>query len=140
MKLEITLSGKFYRHGVDSLCEESLDLPEWILSFQQVATEVRQRSPQLLREKFGLSFLPKSSLLKLLEEANQTKEIYEITSLELLKPVNGSPNSCIPKLYEYKFVSDQGELHLEADDSQLPSYWPWGETCQIGTYQIYLIR
>lgn len=138
MKLEITLSGKFYRLCPDQVSQPLLELGEWILSFQQVATKTRQRSPQLLKEKFGLSFLTESSIVKLLVSANQTEKIYHLPLLKWLKPPVYVVEESLPRLYEYKFVGDEAQLLLEADDAQLPVYWTPGEISQNGVYQVIL--
>ena len=63
MKVQCQLEGTFHRiqlSGTDSIPVSLVDL---IREVQAVATENRKRSPELLRQSFGLNFLPEPVLI-----------------------------------------------------------------------------
>ena len=133
MKLYLTLSGSFHRTPINQSKPEPVTLAAWMQSYLAVATQVRQRSPQVLRQQFGLDFLSEPILSQLLQQADQTQEaekLYQIPALQLLQPT----------LYHYEFISFEAQIELQPDDPQIPSFWQLGETSQTGVYEIILER
>ena len=132
MKLHIKLVGTFNRTAIDShTLEEEVTPKQWMRSHFAVATEVRQRKPSLLRQRFGMDFLSNSSIIKLLE-ASQPEEI---NHSDLIPPwlQPAEPIEAKPILYRYEFASEEGKIQLQPDDPQLP---PWETDSVAGTYEI----
>ena len=134
MKLNVKLAGTFNRTPINSspAKPEAVTLQQWMRSHFSVATQVRQRTPLLLRQKFGMDFLSESSIEQLLQQAHQTEAIENSD----LIPLWLQPSKTIeakPILYRYEFVSEEAKIQLQPDDSQLP-HW---ETDNIaGIYEI----
>jgi hypothetical protein len=134
MKLHIKLAGTFNRTSINSspAKAEAVTLQQWMRSHFSVATQVRQRTPLSLRQKFGMDFLSESSIERLLQQAHQTEAIDNIN----LVPLWLQPSQTIeakPILYRYQFVSEQGQIELQPDDPQFPNW----ETDNItGAYEI----
>lgn len=90
MKVQCQLQGTFHRillSGTDSMPVSLVDL---IREVQAQATETRRRSPQLLRQSFGLNFLLEPVLINLLKQAQGVEtesELYQVPSLQLLHKV-----------------------------------------------------
>ncbi|MBE9168938.1 phospholipase D family protein [Pleurocapsales cyanobacterium LEGE 06147] len=140
MKLHIKMAGTFNRIPINSTVTKTEDvtLPQWMKSYQAVATQVRQRSPQLLRQKFGMSFLSESSIVRLLQQTHQTETIYQVPLLQWLQPLEASEAK--PILYRYQFVSQNVQIELQPDDLQLPYHWGTKETSVAGIYKIIIDR
>ena len=134
MKLHIKLVGIFNRTPINSnLTEiEAVTLPQWMRSHFVVATQVRQRKPLLLRQKFGMSFLSESSIERLLQQAHCDRAIEN----KNLIPLWLQPSETIeakPILYRYEFVSQEAQIQLQPDDPQLPD---WETDNVTGIYEI----
>ncbi len=142
MKLHLKLAGTFNRIPINSTVTvtqtEDVTLPQWMKSHQAVATQVRQRSPQLLRQKFGMSFLSESSIVRLLQQTHQTEQIYQVPLLQWLQPLEAAEAK--PILYLYQFVSQNVQIELQPDDPQLPYHWGIKETSVAGIYEIIIDR
>jgi hypothetical protein len=137
MKLHLTLSGRFQRTLINQSRQESVTLEAWMQSYQTVATQVRARSPQLLRQHFGLHFLSEPLLVQLLQQAHQTESAEKrdrISSFELRQPLKAPVAQ--PTFYRYQFVNSEAQIELESDDPQLPSFWKREETAQNGVYKV----
>ena len=126
MKLQIQLTGTFKRIPIDSQATEtqSITPEQWMRSHFAVATQVRQRSPLLLRQKFGMSFLSESSIEKLLQQAHYPIPFWR----QALENIEAKP-----MLYRYEFTSQEAYIQLRADDPQLPD---WETDNVTGIYQI----
>ena len=134
MKLHIKLTGTFNRTPINSspAKPEAVTLQQWMRSHFSVATQVRQRTPLLLRQKFGMDFLSESSIEQLLQQAHQTEAIENSD----LIPLWLQPSKTIeakPILYRYEFVSEEAKIQLQPDDSQLPH---WETDNLAGIYEI----
>ena len=118
MKLQIQLTGTFNRIPInfEPTEVEAVTPEQWMRSHFAVATQVRQRSHLLLRQKFGMNFLSESSIERLLQQAHGLLENIEA------KPI----------LYHYQFISQQAQIQLQPDDPQLPNW----EDSIAGTYKI----
>jgi phosphatidylserine/phosphatidylglycerophosphate/cardiolipin synthase-like enzyme len=142
MKLHLKLAGTFNRIPINSTVTvtqtEDVTLPQWMKSHQAVATQVKQRSPQLLRQKFGMSFLSESSIVRLLQQTHQTEQIYQVPLLQWLQPLEAAEAK--PILYRYQFVSQNVQIELQPDDPQLPYHWGINETSVAGIYEIIIYR
>jgi len=145
MKVQCQLKGTFYRQSSAGEGVGSISLAELLREVQAVATQTRRRTPQLLRESFGLDFVPRPALIELLKQfhrvADET-ELYEFSGLQLLHP-QVSRNLPEPQFYDYLFVSyddEDGEvrLSLQPDDRQIPVF-PCQVSEQEGTYTLILI-
>jgi phosphatidylserine/phosphatidylglycerophosphate/cardiolipin synthase-like enzyme len=141
MKLIVKLIGEFHRFPATSAGE--VPLTDWLCSIQGLATKIRQRSPQKLRQHFALDFLPEQVLIDLLEEAqsgNSSKSLYQVPELQLLKPLVTLQNrdsaylTGEPILYQYQFLNPQTQIDLLPNDPQIPGYWPADRTTQAGIY------
>jgi len=123
MKVQCQLQGTFHRiqlSGTDSIAVSLVDL---IREVQAVAAQNRRRSPELLRQSFGLNFLPEPVLINLLQQAQgvlRESELYQVPSLQLLHPVKSSFKAQVANTYRYQFVSPEATLIIAPDDSQLP--------------------
>ena len=134
MKLHIKLTGTFNRTSISSNVPkiEEVTPQQWMQSHFSVATQVRQRTPLLLRQKFGMSFLSESSIERLLQQAYQT----EVIENSDLIPLWLQPSKTIeakPILYRYEFMSEEAKIQLQSDDSQLPH---WKTDNIAGIYEI----
>jgi hypothetical protein len=137
MKLHLTLSGTFQCTLINQSTQESVTLEAWMQSYQTVATQVRARSPQLLRQHFGLHFLSEPILVQLFQQTHQTEsaeKLYQIPTLQLLQPLKAPVAQ--PTFYQYRFVNSDARIELMSDDPQLPSFWKQGETDRIGIYEV----
>ena len=136
MKLHVKLAGTFNRTSINSSVTKTEEVTpqQWMRSHFSVATQVRQRTPLLLRQKFGMDFLSESSIERLLQQAHQTEAIENSD----LIPLWLQPSKTIeakPILYRYEFVSEEAKIRLQPDDLQLP-HW---ETDNIaGIYEIVI--
>lgn len=140
MKLHLKLAGTFNRISINNTVTktEEVTLPEWMKSHQAVATQVRQRSPQLLRQKFGMSFLSESSIVRLLQQTHQTEQIYQVSLFQWLQPLEAAEAK--PILSRYQFVSQNVQIELQPDDPQLPYHGGIKETSVAGIYEIIIDR
>ena len=135
MRLHLTLSGTFHRTPLNQSTQAPVSLEAWMQTYQAVATQVRRRSPELLRQQFGLQFISEPILVQLLQQAHQKEaEIYQIPALRWLQPLE-SPFAQ-PTLYRYQFVSAEAKIALQPDDPQIPSFYQPGETSLPGVYEI----
>ena len=127
MKLNIKLVGIFNRTPIDSVTAEAVTPQQWMRSLIEVASQVRQRSPSALRQKFGMNYLSELSIDRLLKQAHSG----ELDSIPLWRqPVEAI--EARPILYRYQFVSQEAQIELQTDDPQLP-YW---EDEIAGIYEI----
>ena len=69
MRLHLTLSGTFHRTPLNQSTQAPVSLEAWMQTDQAVATQVRRRSPQLLRQLFTAINL---SMMKLKLLSNPT--------------------------------------------------------------------
>ena len=125
MKLQIQLTGTFSRIPIDFEATEveAITPEQWMRSHFAVATQVRQRSPLLLRQKFGMNFLSESSIERLLQQAHDPIPIWR----QPLENIEAKPI-----LYRYQFINQQAQIQLQPDDPQLPDW----EDSITGTYNI----
>ena len=134
MKLEIQLTGTFNRISIDfeATEAEAITPEQWMRSHFAVATQVRQRSPSLLRQKFGMNFLSESSIERLLQQTHQAEAIENSDLIPLwLQPLEAIEAK--PILYRYEFVSEEAKIQLQPDDPQLPN---WDTDNITGAYEI----
>lgn len=126
MKLQIQLTGTFNRISIDFEAKkaEVVTPEQWMRSHFAIATQVRQRSPLILRQKFGINFLSELSIERLLQQAHDSIPLWRLHQDTIeAKPI----------LYRYEFVSEETKIQLQPDDPQLP-HW---ETDNIaGIYEI----
>ena len=126
MRLQIELTGTFNRIPInyEATVLEAVTSEQWMRSHFAVATQVRQRSPLLLRQKFGMSFLSESSIKQLLQQAHEPIPFWRQPSENIeAKPI----------FYRYEFVSQQAQIILQPDDPQLPN---WETDNVSGIYKI----
>ena len=126
MKLKIQLEGTFNRIPIDFEATEveAVTPEQWMRSHFAVATQVRQRSPLLLRQKFGMNFLSESSIEKLLQQAHDPIPLWRLDRDTI---------EAKPTLYRYQFINQQAQIQLQPDDPQLPD---WKTDSIAGTYKI----
>ena len=126
MKLQIQLTGTFKRIPIDleAIEAEAVTPEQWMRSHFAVATQVRQRSPLLLRQKFGMNFLSESSIEKLLQQAHDPIPFWQL---------HRDTIEAKPILYRYEFVSQEAQIQLQPDDPQLPD---WKTDNVAGIYKI----
>jgi phosphatidylserine/phosphatidylglycerophosphate/cardiolipin synthase-like enzyme len=125
MKLQIQLSGTFHRLLLTGTESISISLGDLMREVQAVATQNRRRTPQLLRQSFGLDFIPESVLINLCKQANgiiQDHELYQVPSLKLLQPLHSQLNNQNINTYFYQFTSKEVNLQLTPDDPQIPIF------------------
>ncbi|WP_071190652.1 phospholipase D-like domain-containing protein [Trichormus sp. NMC-1] len=138
MKIEIQISGKFQRFLLSGTEEIAISVNDLMQEVQAVATQHRRRTPQLLRQSFGLDFIPESVLINLCKQARNIandNELYQIHSLKLLHPIESQLNNQTINKYAYQFISEKGNIQLTADDPQIPSF-PGAISQQPGNYII----
>ncbi|TVP62617.1 MAG: hypothetical protein EA343_10385 [Nodularia sp. (in: Bacteria)] len=125
MKLQIQLSGTFHRLLLSGTNTTPTSLDDLMREVQAVATQNRRRTPQLLRQSFGLDFIPETVLINLCKQVqinvNQS-ELYQIPALKLLQPIKSQLNHQIANTYDYEFTSREGNLKLTPDDPQIPIF------------------
>lgn len=140
MKVQFQLQGTFHRiqlSGTDSIPVSLVDL---ITEVQAVATKNRRRTPQLLRQSFGLDFLPEPVLINLLQQAQgvvRESELYQVPFLQLLHPVTSNFTSQVANTYRYQFPCPEATFHLTPDNPQIPS-WTGNVAEQPGIYTVTL--
>ncbi|MDD1413290.1 hypothetical protein MEN41_01105 [Dolichospermum sp. ST_con] len=125
MKLQIQLSGKFHSLLLTGTDKISVSLGDLMREVQAVATQNRRRTPQLLRQSFGLDFIPESVLINLCKQANdltKESELYQVPVLKLLQPIESQLNNQAVNTYSYQFTSKEANLQLTADDPQIPIF------------------
>lgn len=124
MKLELNLTGKYQRIPLSQNHDnEEIKLTDWMQSLSIIAKENHLKSSQLVQEKFALDFIP-------LNLVNQLLENNEILNLQ----------NTIPRQYKYQFLSENIELNLSPDETQIPDYWEKRETEKTGNYQIIITQ
>ncbi len=102
MKLHIKLAGTFNRTSINSSFAkpEAVTSQQWMRSHFSVATQVRQRSPLLLRQKFGMDFLSESSIERLLQQAHDSEALENNNLIPLwLQPSENIEAKPIPILF-----------------------------------------
>ncbi len=126
MKLQIQLTGTFNRIPIDFEAKkvEAVTPEQWMRAHFAIATQVRQRSPLILRQKFGMNFLSESSIERLLQQAHDSIPLWRLYQNTI---------EAKPTLYCYQFVSQQAQIQLQPDDPQLPG---WETDSITGTYEI----
>ncbi len=140
MKIQCQLQGTFHRiqlSGTDSIPVSLVDL---IREVQAVATEHRKRVPQLLRQSFGLKFLPEQVLINLLQQAQgveRESQLYQVPSLQLLHPVASDLTLQVANTYRYQFTCPEATFNLTPDNPQIPD-WVGNDADQPGNYTITL--
>ncbi len=125
MKLEITITGKFHRLLLSGTESISVSLDDLMREVQAIATQHRRRTPQLLRQSFGLNFLPEPVLINLCKQAQsiiKEKELYQVPSLQLLQPIKSQFTNQVVNKYAYKFISELADFQLTSDDIQIPIF------------------
>jgi len=140
MKVQYQLQGTFHRiqlSGTDSIPVSLVDL---IREVQAVATENRRRSPQLLRQSFGLNFLPEQVLINLLQHTQgvvRESELYQVPSLQLLHPVAPNLTSQVANTYRYQFTCPEATFNITPDNSQIPC-WTGNDAEEPGIFTVTL--
>ena len=140
MKVQCQLQGTFHRillSGTESMPVSLVDL---IREVQVQAVENRRRSPQLLRQSFGLNFLSEPVLINLLQQAQgveRESELYQVPSLQLLHKVTSNLTLQGAKTYRYQFTSPEATFNLTPDNPQIPT-WVSSDSGQPGNYTVTL--
>ncbi len=140
MKVQYQLQGTFHRiqlSGTDSIPVSLVDL---IREVQAVASETRRRSPQLLRQSFGLNFLPEPILINLLQQTQgvvRESELYQVPSLQRLHSVAPNLTSQVANTYRYQFTCSEATFNLTPDNPQIPC-WTGNDAEQPGIYTVTL--
>lgn len=138
MKIQIELSGKFTRSLLNATEVIPRTLNYLIHEVQATGTRYHRRTPQLLRQSFGLDFIPEPVLINLCKNSRGvTKEsdIYQVPPLKLLKPLKSQLDNLDVYQYGYNFICEQGNLNLTPRDPQLPVFS--SDVCeQVGSYII----
>jgi len=140
MKIHYQIQGTFYRQLGEGNLLSDISLWQLLQQIQAVATQTHRRTPQLLRQSFGLQFIPNSVLTDLLKIANEVTEddqLYQVSSLKLLFPRESNLKESIANRYIYQFISSEITLDLLADDPQFPLF-NGNETQQDGSYTVIL--
>lgn len=125
MKLQFQLSGIFHRSLLTGTEITPISLGDLIQEIQAVATQNRRRTPQLLRQSFGLNFLPESVLINLCKQAQgvvRESELYQVPGLKLLHPIKSKLTNQVANSYAYKFTSQEANFNLTADNPQIPAF------------------
>ncbi|MBD2207387.1 hypothetical protein H6G33_15470 [Calothrix sp. FACHB-1219] len=140
MKLQYQLQGEFHRiqlTGTDSIPVSLVDI---IREIQAVATQNRTRTPQILRQSFGLNFIPEPVFINLLKQAQGVateNQLYQVSSLQLLHPVKSQLETQVANTYRYQFISSIANLNLTPDNPQIP-VWIGSDSVQTGIYTVTL--
>lgn len=140
MKVQCQLQGTFHRLKLSSTDSTPVSLVDLIREVQAVATQNHRRTLQLLRQSFGLDFLPETVLINLLQQAQgvvTTSELYQLPSLQLLQEVKSNLTLQVANTYYYQFTCPEATLNLTPDDPQI-SPWTNNTSEQLGTYTITL--
>ncbi len=140
MKIHYQIQGTFYRQLVEGNLLSDVSLWQLLQEIQAVSTQTHRRTPQLLRQSFGLEFIPNSvltDLLKFANEVTQDDQLYQSSSLKLLFPRNSDLNKSVANRYLYQFISSEITLDLLADDPQIPLF-NGNENQQNGRYTLVL--
>ncbi|BAZ89819.1 hypothetical protein NIES932_13020 [Raphidiopsis curvata NIES-932] len=136
MKIQLRLSGKFERLPLNATQTTPISLNYLIQEVQAISTKYRRRTPELLRQSFGLDFIPESVLINLCKQsrgAMRTSDIYQVPPLKLLKPIDSQLNDRDIQEYAYNFVWEEGRISLTPEDTQIPVFS--GAVCeQVGNY------
>jgi phosphatidylserine/phosphatidylglycerophosphate/cardiolipin synthase-like enzyme len=125
MKIQIQLRGTFQRLLLNGTENIPVSLNDFMREVQAVATQHRRRTPQLLRQSFGLDFIPETVLINLCKQTRNItndNELYQIPSLKLLNPIISQLDNKNINKYAYQFITEQGNIQLTADDPQLPIF------------------
>jgi phosphatidylserine/phosphatidylglycerophosphate/cardiolipin synthase-like enzyme len=124
MKLKVKLQGKFQRQLIQGEDQQPISLTDLLATVYATATEYnRFITPQLLKQSFGLGFIPESLFNSVYGEIN------------LKNPRNFQLQEA--NIYHYQFINEFANLTLTPDDSQLPS-WIDQESEITGNYMITL--
>ena len=140
MKVKQTFLGTFHRTHLSGT-EQRISLVDLMREVQAVATQHYGRSPALLRQSFGLDFLPQPVLISALKLANAVAtvgELYEVRSSQLLHRISSNLTGQQASTYSYQFITAEFTLNLTPDDPQLPATWSEDNLSQDRIYEIYL--
>ena len=140
MKIHYQIQGTFYRQLVEGNLLSDVSLWQLLQEIQAVSTQTHRRTPQLLRQSFGLEFIPNSvltDLLKFANEVTQDDQLYQSSSLKLLFPRKSNLKTSVANRYLYQFISSEITLNLLADDPQIPLF-NGNENQQNGRYTLVL--
>lgn len=149
MKLQYQLQGTFHRLQLNNTDLMPVSLVDLIREVQAIATQNYRRSPQLLRQSFGLDFLPQPILINLLQQAQrvvsddiqkvepqrsryQDSPRYQAQMKNAVHLVESTPTT-----YRYQFTCSEATLDLTPDNPQIP-VWIGSDAEQPGTYTITL--
>lgn len=140
MKVQYQLQGTFHRLQLSGTESIPVSLVDVIREIQAVATQNRTRTPQILRQSFGLNFLPEPVLINLLKQAQGVgiqSQLYQVPSLQLLQPVKSQLETQIVNTYSYQFISPIATFNLTPDNPQIP-VWLGSDSEQAGIYTVTL--
>ena len=111
------------------------------MGIERAAPILSRLSLGLLRQFFGLEFLPQPVLISVLKLANAVAtvgELYEVQSSQLLHPISSNLTEQQASTYSYQFITAEFTLNLTPDDPQLPATWSEDNLSQDRIYEIYL--
>ncbi len=140
MKVQCQLQGKFNRIQLSGTDSNTISVFDLIREVQAVATQNHRRTPQLLRQSFGLNFLPEPVLINLLQQSQgvvKESELYQVSSLQLLHPIQSNLQLEVANTYRYEFTCSEVTFTLTPDDSQLP-FWTGNDAEKLGIYTLTL--
>jgi hypothetical protein len=124
MKLKVKLQGKFQRQLIQGEDQQPISLTDLLATVYHTATQYnRFITPELLKQSFGLGFIPESLFNSIYGEIN------------LKNPLTFQLQEA--KIYHYQFVNEFTHLTLTPDDFQLPA-WMDQESEIIGNYMVIL--
>ena len=127
MKLQFQLSGIFQRLLLSGTEVIPISLDDLIREVQAIATQNHRRTPGLIRQSFGLNFIPEPVLINLCKKSQsivQESQLYQILPLKLLQPVKSRLNThqVTTNLYSYQFISREANFQLTPDNPQMPIF------------------
>jgi len=127
MKLQFQLSGIFQRLLLSGTEVIPISLDDLIREVQAIATQNHRRTPGLIRQSFGLNFIPEPVLINLCKKSQgivQESQLYQILPLKLLQPVKSRLNThqVTTNIYSYQFISREANFQLTPDNPQMPIF------------------
>lgn len=127
MKLQFQLSGIFQRLLLNGTEVIPISLDDLIREVQAIATQNHRRTPGLIRQSFGLNFIPEPVLINLCKKSQgivQESQLYQILPLKLLQPVKSRLNThqVTTNIYSYQFISREANFQLTPDNPQIPIF------------------
>jgi len=127
MKLQFQLSGIFQRLLLSGTEVIPISLDDLIREVQAIATQNHRRTPGLIRQSFGLNFIPEPVLINLCKQSQgivQESQLYQILPLKLLQPVKSRLNThqVTTNIYSYQFISREANFQLTPDNPQMPIF------------------